>query len=155
MFYAFANVILASCVTSTKRIESKRKFLRAVESVKVSFLSKSVMARIDSGAKSSTLHAENINIKEEGGYIYAYFNTRDEDGKLIKNLKAQVSNIIKVRSSNGSISKRPVVNTKLTISGVLIETQVSLYNRSKMKYRLLIGRKTMAGKFFINPDPLD
>ena len=88
---------------------------------------KKVLARIDTGAKLSSLDA---GIAEELGLKQA---TRTQ----------------KIRSSHGR-SERPVVNAQVVISGVEHLSEFTVIDRSHMKYQVLIGRNVLENGFLVD-----
>ena len=88
---------------------------------------KRVLARIDTGAKLSSLDAK---IAEELG------------------LK-EVSRIQKIRSSHGR-SERPVVNVRVEVGGVEHFSEFTVIDRSHMKYQVLIGRNVLENGFLVD-----
>lgn len=90
---------------------------------------KKVMARIDTGATSSSI-----------------------DSKLVEELGLTATEKFKVvRSASGTL-KRPTVNLKIKMDGLTIEEEFTLADRSHMNYPLLIGHNILKkGNFLINP----
>lgn len=128
---SLAKTIFSSSVS--EKIIPKRTILDAVETIKVvSSLGKriEVKARIDTGARSSSIDrylAQNLGI---------YHPT------LISKIKG-------VRSAHGR-SKREYVRLKLYLAGKPVITEVSIADRSHLKYPILIGRKDIQG-FVVKP----
>jgi hypothetical protein len=56
-----------------------------------------------------------------------------------------------VRSSSGSIDRRPVVRTTLVIAGMFFDADVTLTRRDEMGFRMLIGREAIRGRFVVDP----
>ena len=85
------------------------------------------LARIDTGAAKSSIHVE-----------------------LASKLKlGPIINHSKVTNSHGT-SIRPVVEVKIKIGTKLITEKFNIANRSKMKYKILIGRNVLKNGFMIN-----
>lgn len=113
-----------------------------------------VKARIDSGAKTSSLHAFNIHPFEEGGKKYVHFDIHpvQENRKIIQSCRALVVDQRNVKSSSGEKEKRHVIKAPVTIGGETWEIEMTLTNRDSMGYRMLIGREAMMGRVLIDPD---
>lgn len=110
-----------------------------------------VRAKIDSGAKTSALHADNIEYIIIKGEKYVRFLYTDDDG--IKHLlkSPHIEDRI-IKSSNGEKTLRPVIKTNLQIGMKIFEIEITLINRDMMGFKMLIGREALkAGKFLINP----
>ena len=113
-----------------------------------------VKARIDSGAKTSSLHAFNIHTFEEGGRKYVHFDIHpvQDNRKIIQSCRGLVVDQRSVKSSSGDKEKRLVIRTPLTLGGETWDVEVTLTNRDAMGYRMLLGREAMAGRTLIDPD---
>ncbi len=112
-----------------------------------------VKARIDSGAKTSSLHAFNIQHFEENGQLYVAFDVHpiQQNRKISVRCKAKVVDRRKVRNSGGQTELRYVVKTILKIGEQHWEIEISLTNRDEMGYRMLLGREAMEGRVLVDP----
>jgi hypothetical protein len=54
-----------------------------------------------------------------------------------------------VRSSSGSLEKRPVVTACISVAGTIIKAELTLTNRDQMGFRMLLGREALRGKFMV------
>lgn len=113
-----------------------------------------VKARIDSGAKTSSLHAFNIHTFEEGGKKYVHFDIHpiQDNRKVIQNCRALVVDRRDIKSSSGEKERRHVIKTPVTLGEETWDIEVTLTNRDSMGYRMLIGREAMKGRSLIDPD---
>ncbi len=106
-------------------------------------------AKIDSGARSSSIHAENVSLSEDKKSVS--FTTTNHDGDIIS-CHAEVARVGRVRSSSGKARKRIFIETTAVLSGGFRWTLlVSLANRSEMRCPMLLGRRALAGYFLIDP----
>jgi hypothetical protein len=107
-------------------------------------------AKIDTGAKTSALHADNIEYITEKGKKFVRFSIEKEDGgkKTIKSLFLEEREI---KSSTGQKTIRPVVKTKIRMGKSEFEIEITLINRDLMGFKMLIGREALNGRFMINP----
>lgn len=112
-----------------------------------------IKARIDSGAKTSSLHAFNINPFEENGKQYVHFDIHpmQNDRKLIQSCRGFVVDKREVRSSSGDKEQRHVIKTPITLGCETWEIEITLTNRDSMGYRMLIGREAMNNRVLIDP----
>ncbi len=110
---------------------------------------KDLRAKIDTGAKTSSLHCSFIESIDDK---YVVFDVLDETHKKYKNqkFKLPIRRIAKVRSSNGIIEKRYVILTEVFIFGKYIETEFTLTNRKKMNYPILLGREFLKKGFIVD-----
>ena len=113
-----------------------------------------IKARIDSGAKTSAMHAFNIQPFKRGGQPWVSFEVHP----LQKNRKAMVrceSPVIDkrvVKSSIGVAEKRFVIRETIVVDGRTWEIDLTLTNRDSMGYRMLLGREAMSGRMLVDPD---
>ena len=113
-----------------------------------------IKARVDSGAKTSSLHAFNIHQFEEEGKRYVHFDIHpiQNDRKTIQSCRGLVVDRREVRSSSGVKERRPVIKTPITLGDETWNIEVTLTNRDSMGYRMLLGREAMTNRVLIDPD---
>ncbi|MDH5721698.1 MAG: 30S ribosomal protein S6--L-glutamate ligase [Alphaproteobacteria bacterium] len=113
-----------------------------------------IKARIDSGAKTSSLHAFNINTFEKDGKNYAHFDIHPVQGnrKIIQSCRGLVVDKRAVKSSSGDKERRLVIRTPVILGEQSWDIEITLTNRDSMGYRMLIGREAMAGRALIDPN---
>lgn len=107
-------------------------------------------AKIDTGAKTSALHARGLRIVEREGRPVARFRLRAGDGGAVA-VEAEVIGRRRVRSSNGLAEERPVIRTAIVLGGRTWRVEVTLANRKDMTYAMLIGREALRGRAVIDP----
>jgi hypothetical protein len=106
-------------------------------------------AKTDSGARSSSLHAENIVLSTDKQSVR--FTTYNHLGAAI-DCEAAVVRFGRVRSSSGVAKKRVFIRTRaLLCGGFRWPILLSLANRSDMTCPILLGRRALAGYFLIDP----
>lgn len=110
---------------------------------------KNIRAKIDSGAKTSSLHCSYIKRLDEHRVI---FEVLDDSHKKYKKTKyiLPIQRIAKVRSSNGMEEERFVVLIKTIIFNKTYEVEYSLRNRKKMSFPILLGREFLKQGFLID-----
>jgi len=113
-----------------------------------------IKARVDSGAKTSSLHAFNIHMFDEDGKRYVHFDIHpiQNDRKTIQSCRGLVVDKREVKSSSGDKEQRPVIKTPITLGSETWEIEITLTNRDSMGYRMLIGREAMSNRVLIDPD---
>lgn len=109
-------------------------------------------AKIDTGAYSTALHCHKIWLVEENGQSVLHFDLLDPDHTHYQEgiAKANTFKKKKVKSSNGRMEERYVIKTKIKIGKKQYRADVSLTDRRKMKYPVLIGRKLLNKKFMVD-----
>ncbi|MCA9076610.1 MAG: ATP-dependent zinc protease [Planctomycetaceae bacterium] len=111
-----------------------------------------VKAKIDTGARSSSLHAIDIQFVRREGQKFVTFRTapRQGDDKHFVEAEAEVLEVRNVRSSNGEVSKRPVIVTHVSVLGMKWPIELTLVNREEMGFRMLLGREAVRGRFLVD-----
>lgn len=112
-----------------------------------------IVAKIDSGARTSCLHATNIEEFHKGDDLYVRFTThpkrRDTKYEVICESKVKERRFVK--SSNGTETKRYVIITDVQMGNYKWPVEMTLTSRKKMTYKMLFGRTSMGVDFLINP----
>lgn len=114
---------------------------------------KKIKAKLDTGAKTSALHAEDVKIVKFRGKKYVKFRVFpfQRDKKKSKKIRAELLDVRPVKSSGGHVTQRPVVLTHLQIDDEIWPIQITLVNRDIMGFRMLIGRQALKHRFLIDP----
>jgi len=113
-----------------------------------------IKARIDSGAKTSAIHAINISPfkKEEEAWVRFDVNPIQNDLKTIISCEAKVVDKRIVKSSSGFREQRYVIQTLIIIKNEKWLVELTLTNRDSMGYRMLLGREAMMGRVLVDPE---
>lgn len=109
-------------------------------------------AKIDTGAYTSSLHCHHIESYDSEGKRMVRFNLLDPSHETYneKLFKLPVHKTKVVRSSNGLTEERIIVKTNVKIFDSVFEAQLSLTDRSEMRYPVLIGRKLINNRFLVD-----
>jgi hypothetical protein len=100
-----------------------------------------VIAKIDTGATTSALHADVIEV--------AGRRVRFEiDGKRYA---APLVGHRRVKSSNGKSETRAVIRATIQLGGQTMKTEITLTDRTDMEVAMLLGRNSIKGVFLVNP----
>lgn len=112
-----------------------------------------IKARVDSGAKTSSLHAFNIERFENNSNTWVRFEIHplQKDKNITVKCEAQIIDKRKVKSTSGISEKRFVIQVPLSIGNDTWDVEVTLTNRDSMGYRMLLGREAMLNRYLINP----
>lgn len=113
-----------------------------------------IKARIDSGAKTSSLHAFNIHTFEEDGKKYVHFDIHpiQDNRKIIQSCRGLVVDRRDIKSSSGEKERRHVIKTAILLGDKIWDIEITLTNRDSMGYRMLLGREAMKERLLIDPD---
>ncbi|MGH1490058.1 MAG: ATP-dependent zinc protease family protein [Acidimicrobiales bacterium] len=111
-----------------------------------------IQAKVDTGAKTSSIHANDLTLIRSGDETLAQFellpSPDSEDGKTV--ITAPVVDFRTIRSSNGQTERRPVVRTELALGDERFEIDLTLTSRSLMGHRMLLGRRVLADRFWVD-----
>ena len=111
-----------------------------------------IKAKMDTGARTSSLHATHISESEDSGKKYITFRlkTSINNEKKYKFFKCELKEWRIVKNSGGDEEYRPVVKTKVKIGKKIMNIEITLTQRSRMSYDMLIGRTALRKKFLID-----
>ncbi|WP_319542211.1 ATP-dependent zinc protease [uncultured Pseudodesulfovibrio sp.] len=112
-----------------------------------------IKAKIDTGARTSAIHAFQIEPFEKAGERYVRFCIHPLQGRddISIPCEAKLIDQRKVTNSGGTTQKRYVISTTLELAGRQWEIELTLTNRDQMKFRMLLGRSAMRGHLIIDP----
>lgn len=138
-------------VQKTKDTEKDTlKVMGWVERIKVGETESKVKAKLDSGAKTSSIHAEIIKTYKKEGYervvyrVYVEENMEEMfDSPIIRWVR------IKKKDEEGYI-RRPVIKMKFCIDNTWLEDEVNLADRGQFIYPVLIGRNMLHNKIIVD-----
>ena len=111
-----------------------------------------IKAKIDTGAKTSALHASDIVTFEEDGKHFARFivHPDPEEPNLEVSCTAPIVDRRNVTSSNGEVELRYVIETELAMGERKWTAEVTLTNRENMVYRMLLGRSAIEADMYVD-----
>ena len=111
-----------------------------------------VKAKVDTGARSSSLHAESIELFQLRGQVGVRFVVLPLQRSRLKPIACQMPLYDEryVKSSNGSRELRPVIRTAVNWGGQSWEVDVTLTSRDLMGFRMLLGREAIRRRFLVD-----
>jgi len=136
----------------TKR-NRKLKIIGRIESIDFpEWDLRDIDAKVDTGAYTSSLHCHHIQLYEENGKEYVKFNLLDPTHETYNDIlfKWPVFRKKTIKSSNGLREERFIVKTKVKIFDSIFTAQLSLTDRSEMRYPVLLGRKLLTNRFLVD-----
>ncbi len=107
-----------------------------------------VEAKMDTGAFRSALHYQKIGVRtvdEREELVVTFAMGRQRTKMIFK----RFSRVI-VKSSTGHRTERFLISTSVRLNGHTVNTQFTLFDRSDMKYQVLLGRKFLSGRFMVD-----
>ncbi len=111
-----------------------------------------INAKVDTGARSSSLHAWDIAAFARDGAEWLRFAVRPlqhNDGVVVA--EALSAGEREVRSSNGEVEQRYAIRTTLVVLGRRFRTELTLSRRDEMGFRMLLGRRSVRNRFLVDP----
>ena len=110
----------------------------------------SVPAKIDTGARTSSLHGEVLDEFERDGERFVRFAVDFARQQVRQVCEAIHVDVRGITSSNGETQYRYVIKTPLRIGDVEFRAEISLANRADMKFPMLIGRSSLRRRFVVD-----
>lgn len=113
-----------------------------------------MQCKVDTGAKTSALHAFKVDSFERDGQLWVRFSVHldETDLRKIQVCEAKVIDKRSVTDSGGTVSQRFFIETLLEIGESHYLIQVSLTDRDTMKFNMLLGRTALRkGHFIVDP----
>ena len=104
-----------------------------------------IKVKVDTGAKTSSLHAFDIESFEVDGTSFVKFKTCPDKRhpKKVVECQSEVIDYRKITSSNGQTQLRYVIRSPITIGDKTWDIDITLADRKKMRYKMLLGREAM------------
>jgi len=112
-----------------------------------------ILAKIDTGAKTSAIHAHRVRELVINGraHVEFYIHPVQKQRRSEVHCLAPIHDRRTIKSSNGAEQERIVIVTKLRLGGREREIELSLANRDDMGFRLLLGRDALRKNIVIHP----
>jgi|TARA_B110000008_G_scaffold48800_1_gene47527 hypothetical protein len=108
--------------------------------------------RVDTGAKTSSLHVDEIKKERRDGKLGVAFTLHPDmyDVEKVTRCWAPISDVRRIKSSNGAVDQRLIIKTKMVMSTVTKQIEITLSNRSDMSYLMLLGREGIGEDFLVD-----
>ncbi|MCF8055800.1 MAG: RimK/LysX family protein [Desulfocapsa sp.] len=112
-----------------------------------------IKAKVDTGAKTSALHAFAVESFLEEGVDKVRFQIHPLQRRtdIVQTCVAPIADQRMVSDSGGHREMRYVISTTIVLGTVTTEAEFTLTDRDSMQFRMLLGRSTMAGIFIVDP----
>lgn len=113
-----------------------------------------VKAKVDTGAKTSSLHAFDVEVFRERGKRRVRFKVHptQKNSSYTISAVADLHDLRIVRDSGGKETLRPVILTRVFVGSLELDIELTLASRDTMGFRMLLGRQAMRGsKAVVDP----
>lgn len=109
-------------------------------------------AKVDTGAYTSSLHCHKMESFVKDGKNWVQFYVLDPDHPEYEEtlFESPIHKVKQVKSSNGQIEERFIIKQKIQLQKYQKTIELSLTNRSEMKFPVLLGRKFLKGQFVVD-----
>ncbi|HWB13610.1 MAG TPA: RimK/LysX family protein [Pirellulales bacterium] len=114
---------------------------------------RAIKAKIDTGARSSALHAFDIELFNRGQQAMVRCRIHPWQGNTEETIavEAPLADERSVRNSGGVLSLRPVIVTPVEILGQRWPIELTLTSRDYMGFRMLLGRQAVRRRLLVDP----
>ena len=152
----FADILIFlmnSSKTSKTLISLKPHLIGRVEYVDLPDLDLwNVEAKIDSGAYSSSLHCNHVIHFEQDGLSWLRFQLCNPSQPEVEErvFERPLLREKPVKNSSGQVEDRYFIQTQMIIGECVFPIELSLTDRSKMKFTMLLGRKALHHRFLVD-----
>lgn len=112
-----------------------------------------IKAKIDTGARTSAIHAFEIRPVERDGEKFVRFSLHpvQHRRKPMVECEAPMVDERVVTSSNGERQHRYVIETTVSLGDASWPIELTLTNRDEMGFRMLLGRRAVRRRFIVDP----
>ena len=131
-------------------VEPEKILVGWLEQIKVIPPDLLIEAKLDTGADVSSLHAVDITPFPNEGMTWVRFTLTDRKGDQAT-LEKPLVREISITRHGGRVEKRPVVQLRVCLGPILKKIEISLVDRTGLKFPFLIGRNFMAGSVILDP----
>lgn len=112
-----------------------------------------IKVKVDTGARSSSLHAFDVHTVEQEGRTLVRFRVHpiQRNTRVTVDAEAELVEYRYVKSSSGHRTLRPTIVTEVELAGRRFPIELTLTARDEMGFRMLLGRDALRGRFLIDP----
>jgi hypothetical protein len=111
-----------------------------------------VVTRIDTGAKTSSLHVDHMFENKVTNMLDFEFHPDSHDISKTTKCSAKILDKKRIKSSNGSKERRYIIGTLAVMGDLEWTVRLSLTDRSSMDHLMLLGRQAMKGHMLVDPE---
>ena len=150
---ALVLMMIAPVVVGTATGAEEKRVIGWLEKIHLPEYGFYVRAKMDTGAKNSSIHAVDVEYVDQQGTSSlprVRFRTLDIEGKP-RVLEADVLRQVRIKDPGSSSETRPEVELDICLAGIRKRIRANLTDRRGMNYRMILGRTALAGDFVVDP----
>ncbi len=142
------TMALGLCVASSDGVAEP---VRAGWTEEISFpgLQAQLSAKLDTGAKTSALGAQDLKRFQRGGREWISFTLAVTADRTVK-VEREVVRFAKIRRAGVPTETRPVISLMACVAGIARRTEFTVNSRHGMTYPVLLGRRFLAGRILVD-----
>lgn len=140
-----AAILLSTAAADAARAQQGKLIFGWVEQVVVSRAAFTLHAKLDTGANTASLDAQDITRFERNGEPWVRFTIAGEEPGQQQTLERPLSRDVLIKRHKGPSQRRPVVIVPICLGPFYLDMEVSLIDRSHFNYPVLIGRRALEG----------
>lgn len=102
--------------------------------------------KVDTGAKTTALHAENIETFAKDGVKWVRFTAPSLTGSVARQCEFPVYTKRDITNTSGTPETRIIIRTPMVLAGRRWKIDISLTDRGNMRFPLILGRRALRGR---------
>lgn len=111
-----------------------------------------IIAKLDTGARTAALHAENLEIyQSDEGERIRFDAFVDDAVSHAKRCDLPLAGKRRIKNTGGSVEERALIKTRLSLGGKIWTVEITLTDRAEMGVPMLLGRATMRRRLVVHP----
>jgi hypothetical protein len=150
LYFLIATVGLISLVLVSPVAAQNKQVVGWLEKIRIYPNNLVIHAKLDTGAKNSSLSASHLTVFQRNGEQWVRFNVASRYGKTVT-IERKVERTAKIKRHGAKPQTRFAVLLGICLGNVYREVEVNLVDRSSFIYQMLIGRSFLAGNFIVDP----
>jgi hypothetical protein len=150
IFYFLAIVETISLIFTSAGSAHGKQVVGWVEKVRIYPGNIIIRAKLDTGARNSSLHASHITEFTRNGEEWVRFEVTGRNGKAVP-VESKVHRVAKIKRQDAKPERRLAIVVGICLGDFYKEVEVNLVDRSDFIYQMLIGRSFMRGNLIVEP----
>lgn len=147
--------VCATSATAQEAAPSARQIMGWVESVRLEPWGFKFRARMDTGAKTSSMSARQVELfeKDDERWVRFIFDYQEDKGSKKRHVTIErpILRMVRIKRHDDRVQERPVVQMDLCINGQIHAEEFSLIDRTSLNYPVLLGRDALKDIALIDP----